>query len=252
MKAKILLSNDDGVNSEGLKALENALSPLGEIYTVAPDRDQSASSHSLNLVRPLRVERISERVFSVDGTPTDCVNLAVNGILGDWRPDLLVSGINKAANMGDDITYSGTVSAAIEATLMKIPAIAVSLAAKKDFLFSTAAHYSRMTAEFVLKTSLPENTLLNVNIPNLPLEKVKGIRITRQGKRVYEAPVVEKTDPRGKKYYWIGGDEIESVKIENSDIVSVLEGYVSITPIKLDMTNYEYIEELREKLENHA
>ncbi len=252
MKAKILLSNDDGVNSEGLKALENALSPLGEVYTVAPDRDQSASSHSLNLVRPLRVERISERVFSVDGTPTDCVNLAVNGILGDWRPDLLVSGINKAANMGDDITYSGTVSAAIEATLMKIPAIAVSLAAKKDFLFSTAAHYSRMTAEFVLKTSLPENTLLNVNIPNLPLEKVKGIRITRQGKRVYEAPVVEKTDPRGKKYYWIGGDEIESVKIENSDIVSVLEGYVSITPIKLDMTNYEYIEELREKLENHA
>lgn len=252
MKAKILLSNDDGVNSEGLKALGDALSHLGEVYTVAPDRDQSASSHSLNLMRPLRIEEISERVFSVDGTPTDCVNLAVNGILGEKKPDLLVSGINMAANMGDDITYSGTVSAAIEATLMKIPAIAVSLAAKKDFLFSTAAHYSRVAAEFVLKAGLPENTLLNVNVPNLPLEEIKGIRVTRQGKRVYQAPIVEKTDPRGKKYYWIGGNELDSLRIENSDIVSVLEGYVSITPIKLDMTDYGYLEELREQLENHA
>lgn len=252
MKSKILLSNDDGVNSEGLKALGAALSHLGEVYTVAPDRDQSASSHSLNLMRPLRIEKISERVFSVDGTPTDCVNLAVNGILGERKPDLLVSGINMAANLGDDITYSGTVSAAIEATLMKIPAIAVSLAAKKDFLFQTAAHYSRVAAEFVLKAGLPENTLLNVNVPNLLLKEVKGIRVTRQGKRVYQAPIVEKTDPRGKKYYWIGGNELNSLRIENSDIVSVLEGYVSITPIKLDMTDYGYLEELRKQLENHA
>ena len=254
MNATILVSNDDGINSEGIEALGDALSHLGEVYTVAPDRDQSASSHSLNLTRPLRIEEISERKFSVDGTPTDCVNLAVNGILANAnrKPDIVVSGINMAANMGDDITYSGTVSAAMEATLMKIPAIAVSLAAKRNFMFETAAYYARLTAEFVLKSGLPENTLLNVNVPNLPLEKIKGIQVTRQGKRVYEAPIVENTDPRGKKYYWIGGNELDSLRIKNSDIVSVLDGYVSVTPIKLDMTNYEYLEELQKKLRNHG
>lgn len=252
MISRILLSNDDGVTSEGLSALADALSHLGEVYTVAPDRDQSASSHSLTLTRPLRMEEISERKFSVDGTPTDCINLAVNGILKDGKPDLVVSGINTAANMGDDITYSGTVSATMEATLLKIPSIAVSMNAKKDFVFQTGAHYARLVAELVLQTGLPEDTLLNVNVPNLPLGRVKGIRITRQGKRVYKTPIVEKTDPRGKKYYWIGGDKLDSVPIENSDIASVESGYVSVTPIKLDMTDYAYMEELEKNFDSHV
>lgn len=252
MISRILLSNDDGVTSEGLSALADALSHLGEVYTVAPDRDQSASSHSLTLTRPLRMEKISEKKFSVDGTPTDCINLAVNGILKDGKPDLVVSGINTAANMGDDITYSGTVSATMEATLLKIPSIAVSMNAKKDFVFQTGAHYARLVAELVLQTGLPEDTLLNVNVPNLPLGRVKGIRITRQGKRVYKTPIVEKTDPRGKKYYWIGGDKLDSVLIENSDIASVEDGYVSVTPIKLDMTDYAYMEELEKNFDSHV
>ena len=252
MISRILLSNDDGVTSEGLSALADALSHLGEVYTVAPDRDQSASSHSLTLTRPLRMEKISERKFSVDGTPTDCINLAVNGILKDGKPDLVVSGINTAANMGDDITYSGTVSATMEATLLKIPSVAVSMNAKKDFVFQTGAHYARLVAELVLQTGLPEDTLLNVNVPNLPLGRVKGIRITRQGKRVYKTPIVEKTDPRGKKYYWIGGDKLDSVPIENSDIASVEDGYVSVTPIKLDMTDYAYMEELEKNFDSHV
>ena len=252
MISRILLSNDDGVTSEGLSALADALSHLGEVYTVAPDRDQSASSHSLTLTRPLRMEKVSERKFSVDGTPTDCIHLAVNGILKDKKPDLVVSGINTAANMGDDITYSGTVSATMEATLLKIPSIAVSMNAKKDFVFQTGAHYARLVAELVLQTGLPEDTLLNVNVPNLPLGRVKGIRITRQGKRVYKTPIVEKTDPRGKKYYWIGGDKLGSVRIENSDIASVEDGYVSVTPIKLDMTDYAYMEELEKNFDSHV
>lgn len=252
MISRILLSNDDGVTSEGLSALADALSHLGEVYTVAPDRDQSASSHSLTLTRPLRMEKISERKFSVDGTPTDCINLAVNGILKDRKPDLVVSGINTAANMGDDITYSGTVSATMEATLLKIPSVAVSMNAKKDFVFQTGAHYARLVAELVLQTGLPEDTLLNVNVPNLPLGRVKGIRITRQGKRVYKTPIVEKTDPRGKKYYWIGGDKLDSVLIENSDIASVEDDYVSVTPIKLDMTDYAYMEELEKNFDSHV
>ncbi len=252
MSTRILVSNDDGINSRGLKSLSDILRELGDVYTVAPDRDQSAAGHSLNLTRPLRIEQFSEKRFSVDGTPTDCVNLAVNGILNDKKPDLVVSGINMAANMGDDITYSGTVSAAMEATLMKIPAIAVSLAAKKDFLFESAAYYAKVASEFVLKTGLPENTLLNVNVPNLPLEEIKGIKVTCQGKRIYQAPIEEKTDPRGKKYYWIGGNELDHVRVDNSDIDCVLDGYVSVTPIKLDMTNHEYLAELNQKLKNHA
>lgn len=252
MNKTILLSNDDGVTSEGMRVLREALSPLGKIYTVAPDRDQSASSHSLTLSRPLRIEKISETKFSVDGTPTDCINLAVNDILKDEKPDLVVSGINMSANMGDDITYSGTVSAAIEATLLKIPSIAVSIDAKKNFLFDTAAHYSKLVAEIVLRDGLPEDTLLNVNVPNLPAKRVKGIRITRQGKRKYNTPIVEQKDPRGKSYYWIGGDELDFVRIENSDILSVLDGWVSVTPIKLDMTDYAYMEKLEKTFNGHV
>jgi 5'-nucleotidase len=248
MPPTILISNDDGINSEGLHRLHEALKPLGEVYIVAPDRDQSAVSHSLSLYRPLRIERISDYVYTVDGTPTDCINLAVNGILKDKKPDLVVSGINKGENLGDDITYSGTVSAAMEGALLGINSIAISLATKVNFNFDPAFHYSQVIAKYVLESKLPEDTVLNVNIPNLPVDDIKGIMVTRQGKRVYGEPVVEKVDPRGKKYYWIGGYELGSVEIENSDITAVRDGYVSVTPICLDLTNYGYLEKLRTDL----
>jgi 5'-nucleotidase len=248
MPPTILISNDDGINSEGLHKLHEALKPLGEVYIVAPDRDQSAVSHSLSLHRPLRIEQMSDNIYIVDGTPTDCINLAINGILKDRKPDLVVSGINKGENLGDDITYSGTVSAAMEGALLGINSIAISLATKVNFNFDAASQYSRMIANYVLEKKLPEDTVLNVNIPNLPVGNIKGVLVTRQGKRVYGEPVVEKVDPRGKKYYWIGGYELGSVEIENSDITAVRDGYVSVTPICLDLTNYGFLEKLRSDL----
>jgi len=246
---RILISNDDGINSEGLNSLAEAVSDLAcEVFVVAPDRDQSAASHSLSLHRPLRVERIADNIFSVDGTPTDCINLAVNGLLTDKRPDLILSGINKAGNMGDDITYSGTVSAAIEGTLLRIPSVAFSLDSRNDFKFDTASHYSKIIAQYVLGKGLPEGTLLNVNIPNLEISEIKGIKVTRQGKRLYNEPIVKKIDPRGKEYFWIGGNELDYVDIDESDFVSVMEGYVSITPIKLDLTDYDYLTSLSEMI----
>ncbi len=244
MSIKILVSNDDGINSEGLDALVVALKKLGEVIVVAPDRDQSASSHSLSLHRPLRMDKIADNVYTVDGTPTDCINLAVNGILRNDKPDLIVSGINKGANLGDDITYSGTVSAAIEGTLLKIPSIAVSLNARSDFHFETASEYSTSISRYVLKHGLPEGILLNVNIPNLEKHNIEGLKVTKQGKRIYDEPVVEKVDPRGKQYFWIGGDELAYEDIDESDIVSVNDGYVSVTPIKLDLTDYDYLTKL--------
>jgi len=248
MSKRILISNDDGINSEGIHKLHETLKKLGEVYIVAPDRDQSAVSHSLSLFRPLRLDRITEYVYSVDGTPTDCVNLAINGILRDKKPDLVVSGINKGENLGDDITYSGTVSAAMEGTLLGIPSIAISLVGRGDFNFDLASYHSELIARYVLQNGLPHDTLLNVNIPHATAEEIKGIMITRQGKRLYDEPIVEKVDPRGKKYYWIGGDELEFLDIESSDLVAVKAGYVSVTPIGLDLTKYDHIDKLRSDL----
>ncbi len=245
MPPTILISNDDGINSEGLHKLHETLKNLGEVFVVAPDRDQSAVSHSLSLYRPLRIEQISENVYTVDGTPTDCVNIAVNGILKDRKIDIVVSGINKGENLGDDITYSGTVSAAMEGALLGVPSIAVSLATKVDFNFEAAAHYAKLIAEYVLRSNLPPATILNVNVPHMPKGDIRGVLVTRQGKRVYGEPIVEKVDPRGKKYYWIGGYELGSVDIENSDITAVKDGYVSVTPISLDLTDYGFLDKLR-------
>lgn len=245
MPPTILISNDDGINSEGLHKLHETLKELGEVFVVAPDRDQSAVSHSLSLYRPLRIERISDNVYTVDGTPTDCINIAVNGILKDRKIDIVVSGINKGENLGDDITYSGTVSAAMEGALLGVPSIAVSLATKVDFNFEAAAYYSRLIAEYVLHSKLPPATILNVNVPHMPRGDIRGVLVTRQGKRVYGEPIVEKVDPRGKKYYWIGGYELGSVDIENSDITAVKSGYVSVTPISLDLTDYGFLDKLR-------
>ena len=248
MPVRILISNDDGINSKGLHRLHEALSELGEVFVVAPDRDQSAVSHSLSLFRPLRLDEVTDHVYCVDGTPTDCINLAINGLLKDHKPDLVVSGINKGENLGDDITYSGTVSAAMEGTLLGVPSIAISLAAKNDFNFDSACHYCLEISKYVLEHKLPKDTLLNINVPGLKRSEIRGVAITRQGKRVYEEPVVEKTDPRGRKYYWIGGDELGFINIKNSDIAAVKEGYVSVTPITLDLTDFRFMDELRKGL----
>lgn len=239
----ILVSNDDGIGAAGLQALVAALEPLDEVWVVAPDRNQSAVSHALTLHRPLRIEAVSERRFSVDGTPTDCINLALHAVMNE-RPCLVVSGINHGANLGEDVTYSGTVSAAMEATLLGIPAIAVSLVGSGEFDFTAAARLSRALAAAVMEQGLPPDTLLNVNVPPGPAEQVKGYLLTRQGKRRYSDVIVEKTDPRGKKYYWIGGGQLDYVAAEGTDFAAVHSGYISITPLHLDLTNYASLQRL--------
>lgn len=239
----ILVSNDDGVSSQGIQALAAAAESLGEVYVVAPDREQSAASHSLTLHRPLRVEEISERCYAVDGTPTDCVNLAVCGLL-PTRPGLVLSGINKGANLGDDITYSGTVSAAMEGTLFGIPSIAVSLVGREAFDFGPAAEFATALARRVIESPLAPHTLLNVNVPAVPRAQLAGCRVTRQGKRRFSDAFVEKRDPRGKKYYWIGGEELGFVDEPGTDFAAVHAGAISITPIHLDLTHYPSLDGL--------
>jgi 5'-nucleotidase len=241
----ILVSNDDGVHSEGIVALAEALREVGEVVVVAPDRERSAVSHSLTLHRPLRVEELGPGRFAVNGTPTDCVNLAINGILGR-RPALVVSGINKGANLGDDVTYSGTVSAAMEGTLLGVPSIAVSLVGREGFRFEPAATFSVRLARWVIERGLPADTLLNVNVPQaVEGQTIRGVALTRMGRRRYGDAIVEKVDPRGKKYYWIGGEELEFEDAEGTDFHAVHEHLVSVTPIHLDLTNYKSFEALK-------
>jgi 5'-nucleotidase len=238
----ILVTNDDGIHSPGILSLSHRLSELGRVVVIAPDRERSAVGHSLTLHSPLRAEEIRPGFFSVDGTPTDCVNLGIHGLL-NTRPDLVVSGINKGGNLGDDITYSGTVSAAMEATLMGVPAFAISLASV-SFLppdFETPSELAVRLARLVLEKGLPADTLLNVNVPSgMP----RGVQLTRQGKRVYGDVVVEKIDPRGRKYYWIGGGEPGFQDIEGTDFHALQAGFVSITPLHLDLTNYASFQSL--------
>jgi 5'-nucleotidase len=241
----ILVCNDDGVRSEGIVVLAEALRELGTVYVVAPDRERSAASHALTLSHPLRIEKIGSRVYAVDGTPTDCVNLAVNGILRKKKIALVASGINKGANLGDDITYSGTVSAAMEGTILGIPSIAVSLASRNQFRFDAAAEFALQAARKVLRHGLPKDTLLNINLPNLPAGEVRGVRITRQGKRIYGDSIIEKRDPRGRKYYWIGGDSLRSEEMPGSDLEAVEQNWISVTPVHLDFTNYASMRVLR-------
>ena len=233
----VLVSNDDGIRAAGIQTLAEALRELGDVWVVAPDREQSAVSHALSLHRPLRVEEAGERAYAVDGTPTDCVILAVNKILPE-KPALVVSGINHGGNLGDDITYSGTVSAAIEGTLLGIPSIAVSRVGRGGGDFEPAARFATCLARSVLEQGLPEDTLLNVNVPPLPMEDLRGFAVTRQGKRRYSDVIVEKVDPRGRAYFWIGGEDLEFVRSEGSDSTAVEEGLISVTPLHLDLTNY--------------
>jgi 5'-nucleotidase len=228
-----------------LKALEDALAPFGTVFVVAPDREQSATSHALTLQRPLRVEAVGTRRWAVDGTPTDCVNLAVNGLLRDQRPDYIISGINRGHNLGDDITYSGTVSAAMEGTLLDIQSIAVSLGGREPYDFSAAASFTADLLRSLADRRLPRNTLLNVNVPPLPRELIKGVALTRQGQRRYGDTIVEKLDPRGRKYYWIGAGELDYVDDDGgTDFGAIARDQISITPLHLDLTNYSCFDEL--------
>jgi len=236
----ILLSNDDGIQSEGLTALEASLSPLGELFTVAPDRAQSSMSHALTLHRPLRVHELGQRRLAVDGTPVDCVKLALSGLM-PARPNLVVSGINKGPNLGDDIIYSGTVSAAIEAALLGIPAIAVSLVTFQAFDFRAAAAFTAELIGKIQERGITPATLLNVNVPALPREQLKGWKLTRMGKRHYSETIVERIDPRGGKYYWIGGDDLGFAHDDGTDCMAVHEGYVSVTPLRVDLTDYKLL-----------
>lgn len=238
----ILVTNDDGIHSPGILSLAEALTALGRVVVVAPDRERSAVGHALTLHAPLRADEIREGYFAVSGTPTDCVNLGIHGLLKD-RPTLVVSGINRGGNMGDDITYSGTVSAAMEATLMGVPAFAVSLTEGPFGLadFESAAQVAVKLASTVLQQGLPPDTFLNVNVPpGLP----QGMSLTRQGKRSYNDVIVEKRDPRGRAYYWIGGGDMQFEDIPGTDLYTVNQGKVSVTPLHLDLTNYRSFKQL--------
>lgn len=241
----VLITNDDGIQAFGLRALAKEMSKLGRVLIVAPDREQSATSHALTLHRPLRLNKLAGNVYSVDGTPTDAVMIAVHGILKHRRPDILLSGINHGPNMGDDVTYSGTVAAAIEGTLLGIPSLAISYAlgaVRRNSLalrdFALPARIARTVALRMLKHLLPSGTFLNVNIPWVKNGKLRGCEITRLGSRVFNDIIIAKTDPRGKRYYWIGGEPTWKAKTR-SDFSALQKKKVSITPLKTDLTNYE-------------
>ncbi len=239
---RVLLSNDDGIHSAGLAALAAALGEVAEVYVVAPDREQSAASHAISLHRPLRIVEAGPRRWAVDGTPTDCVYVALHHLLRHNRPDVCVSGINYGPNLGDDVTYSGTVAAAMEATLLGIPSIAVSLVAREKYDFGPAATFARGLAVEVARRGLPKGTLLNVNVPE---GTPSGFAITRLGKRNYGSSVIENVDPRGRRYYWIGGAETKHEVIAGSDCCAVFDAkLVSITPLQMDMTEYGMLEKL--------
>jgi 5'-nucleotidase len=243
MRPRILITNDDGIHSEGISALEAAMNEIGEVYVVAPASEMSGASHSLTLERPLRIRQIDDRHWTVDGTPTDCVTLALNRILIDSdRPDICVSGINHGANLGDDATYSGTVAGAMEATILGIPGLAFSLVATRTHDFTESARVAIDVTRKALAEGIPEWTLLNVNVPK---GTPKGIKVTRQGFKEAKPVISEHIDPRGKPYYWIG-EVREGFRAEGgTDFEAVDEGYVSVTPMRTDLTNHGALEGMR-------
>lgn len=234
---RILLSNDDGYRALGLSCLAEALSAIGEIHVVAPERDRSGASNSLTLDYPLRARRAENGFVFVDGTPTDCVHLAVTGLLED-EPDIVISGINSGANLGDDVIYSGTVAAAMEGRFLGLPAIAVSLVLGKDEHFETAASVVKMLLERMPSNPLPADTILNINVPDLPMSKVTGIEVTRLGHRHKAEPVVRTLDPRGQPVYWVGSPGGEQDAGPGTDFHAVRCGRISVTPLQVDLTRH--------------
>ncbi|WP_006787474.1 5'/3'-nucleotidase SurE [Thiorhodospira sibirica] len=238
---RILLSNDDGVHAPGLQCLAKTLATVAEIAVVAPDRDRSGASNSLTLSRPLRAITLENGDIRVDGTPTDCVHLAITGLL-DKEPDMVISGINAGANLGDDVLYSGTVAAAMEGRFLGLPAIAVSLEGHACKHYDTAAQVVLTLLERLRFMPLPANTILNVNVPDLPYEQLRGICATRLGHRHKSEAVTRTTDPRGKTIYWVGPAGPEQDAGPGTDFDAVRSGYVSVTPIQVDLTRYDAID----------
>lgn len=234
---RILLTNDDGIHSDGLIKLEEALKQVGDVFVVAPASEMSGASHSLTLARPLRIRQVDDRHWTVDGTPTDCVTLALNKILpNEQLPHICASGINHGGNLGDDATYSGTVAGALEATILGVPGLAFSLVARENFDFTEAGKFAVVAVSKVLAEGLPEGTLLNIN---LPPGEIRGVRVTRQGIKSARPVISEHIDPRGKPYFWIGEEYFSTNSAEGTDYHAIELGYVSVTPLRSDMTDHQ-------------
>jgi 5'-nucleotidase len=243
---RVLITNDDGVHSEGLIALSRRLCETVEVVAIAPDRPRSATGHAITLHKPLRMQAVRlpgcAIGFSTNGTPSDCVLLGMSSL--DPRPELVISGINQGPNLGEDLTYSGTVSAAMEAAICGIPAFAISVASLDVSHFDTAALFARHLAGIIAKSGLPPDTFLNVNLPDAEPSGITGVAITRQGRRRYQSRVDERVDPRGRAYYWLGGDLHSEDTDISTDVGALAAGMISVTPIHLDLTHHEFLGEL--------
>jgi len=244
-KPQILVTNDDGIQAPALAVLAAALRDVGDVWVYAPVNQQSAAGHSVSLHRPLRVTELKERWYGVDGTPTDCVMLAVRDLL-DTRPDLVVSGINPGANLGDDVTYSGTVAGAYEGMLLGIPSFAISMVRYVSRHFDSAATFAVKLARHILDNGLPEDTMLNVNVPDLPYGEIEGVEVARMGRRDYKDEIVRRVDPRGGTYYWIGGAEPSHVAEPGTDFDAIERKRISVTPLHRDLTNHAVLATLQQ------
>jgi len=244
---RILISNDDGVDAPGLNFLAEKMQAFGEVFVVAPDRERSGCSHSLTLLDPLRIHKLADRRYSIDGTPTDCVNLALKTILKDKLPDLVLSGINRGPNLGDDITYSGTVAAALEGALMGIPSAAFSLAMNPGDTanYEPAVYFAAKLVQKFTVEKWPCEVLLNVNVPNVKGDRIDDYEVTRMGRRHYSFEVAERVDPRKRRYYWIGADDFGCQNTPESDCLAVKCGKVSVTPLRFDLTHDIYLEKMK-------
>jgi 5'-nucleotidase len=241
----ILCTNDDGIHAIGLKTLIDVASSIGEVRVVAPDREQSATSHSLTVHRPLRATRTPDGYHVIDGTPTDCVLIGINQLL-ETPPDFVLSGVNHGPNMGEDVLYSGTVAAAMEGTILGIPAIAVSYSSRASDRIPGWGHVlTDLIGTLIHRPDFPEETFFNVNLPDIPADELKGIRVTTLGRRVYADSLTRREDPSGREYFWIGGGVSSWTGRDDSDFRAVQAGYVSVTPLHLDLTNYRLISEVR-------
>ncbi len=248
---RILVSNDDGIHAPGIQCLARHLRAVAEVRVIAPDRDRSGASNSLTLVHPLRAQELENGDMGVDGTPTDCVHLAITGLL-DREPDLVISGINAGANMGDDVLYSGTVAAAMEGRFLGLPAIAVSLVGPRMQHYDAAARVVLNLLDRLHRVPLPAATILNVNVPDLPFDEIRGVQATRLGHRHKSEPVVKSSDPRGRPIYWVGPSGPEQDAGPGTDFFAVREGFVSVTPIQVDLTQFEAIDTVGRWLEGEA
>lgn len=239
----LLLSNDDGIHALGLKLLADALSQMGKTTVVAPNRNRSAASNSLTLDRPIRAQKMSDNWYSVDGTPTDCVHLGITGLI-DEEPNIVVSGINAGANLGDDVIYSGTVAAAMEGRFLGLPAVAISITSFQPSYLEDAARVSYKLISKLTSTQLPNDVIININIPDLPQEELKGIQTTRLGNRHKAEPVIQSEDPRGKPIYWVGAAGPEQDSGPGTDFHAIKNGYISVSPMHLDLTHYKAMQEV--------